>query len=142
MYRIRKLFRLEVAHVLDNAFSKPCEQSIHGHSYKIEVFLDSITPLDNGMVLDFGRLKGMFDAFDHCLFLPESKKNWIDNQHCDGCKGVYVIPGNPTAEWMASFFFGMVDQLLILNGWDKSFGVSITGLRVHETETGWAEYVR
>ena len=51
---IRKLFEFENAHIVRFCSSKRCKSSIHGHSYKVEVLLES-KYLDNaGMVYDFG----------------------------------------------------------------------------------------
>ena len=75
---IRKLYRIESAHIVRNAFSKRCSHSYHGHSGVIEVFLKS-RKLDNaGMIFDFGALKntvGSFiDMFDHSVHLWREDK--------------------------------------------------------------------
>ena len=54
---IRKKFKFEGAHIVRNCSTKRCKTSIHGHSYKVEVFFTS-NKLDNGfMILDFGLTK-------------------------------------------------------------------------------------
>ena len=54
---IGKLFEFENAHIVRSCSSKRCKYSIHGHSYKLELELES-SFLDNaGMVYDFGLLK-------------------------------------------------------------------------------------
>lgn len=90
---IRKLFEFENAHIVRFCSSKRCKSSIHGHSYKVEVLLES-KYLDNaGMVYDFGLLKTyirqIIDSFDHAItlfkyddakYLEEMKKyssRWI-----------------------------------------------------------------
>ena len=65
---IRKLFRFEAAHIVRDCSTDRCRENIHGHSFIVELFLQSNT-LDNaGMVYDFGLLKGtvksFIDAFD------------------------------------------------------------------------------
>ena len=69
---IRKLFKFEGSHIVRNCTSERCSQSIHGHSYLVEVFLES-TRLDNaGMVMDFGLMssfKDIVDMFDHTHLL-------------------------------------------------------------------------
>ena len=55
---IRKLFKFENAHIVRKCTSTRCSESIHGHSYKVEVLTKS-NFLDNGqMVYDFGLMKG------------------------------------------------------------------------------------
>ncbi|MDH5465499.1 MAG: 6-carboxytetrahydropterin synthase, partial [Thiovulaceae bacterium] len=54
---IRKLFKFENAHVVRGCSSSRCRSSIHGHSYKVELLLES-NFLDHGqMVYDFGLTK-------------------------------------------------------------------------------------
>ena len=70
---IRKLFKFENAHIVRNCMSDRCKYSIHGHSYKVEVIIES-NFLDNGhMVMDFGLLKGdikrIIDNFDHAVLV-------------------------------------------------------------------------
>ena len=53
---IRKLFKFEGSHIVRNCTSDRCSHSLHGHSYKVELFLTA-DHLDNaGMVVDFGLL--------------------------------------------------------------------------------------
>ena len=66
---IRKLYRIESAHIVRNAYSERCSHSYHGHSGVIEVFLKS-DGLDNaGMIYDFGALKQHVGAFSICLII-------------------------------------------------------------------------
>ena len=74
---IRKLFKFEGAHIVRNCSTERCKKSVHGHSYIVEVFLESKF-MDNGqMVLDFGLMtdiRSIVDMFDHtyCLWVGES----------------------------------------------------------------------
>lgn len=133
MFRIRKLFRFEAAHILSRAFTKECFECIHGHSYKVEIFLTSKTLDGNDMVLDFGRLSTVIqeikECWDHALLLPIEMK-WIPPEQF---KKVRRITGNPTAELMAMIIFDKVIPTL-------PAGVNVERVRVHETESGWAEY--
>ena len=47
---IRKLFKFEGAHVVRNCSSVRCRENIHGHSYVVEVFIES-DRLDRGYFL-------------------------------------------------------------------------------------------
>lgn len=144
---IRKMFNFENAHIVRNCSSKRCKESIHGHSYKCEVLLQSDF-LDNAdMVYDFGLLKlgvgDIIDSFDHSTTiwacdLQEYKENmkkfstrWIE------------LPFNPSAEQFSRIIFVLVDNFLELcvtqNG-EK--GVKLHSIIVHETDTGYAQCFR
>ncbi|MBZ7948253.1 6-carboxytetrahydropterin synthase [Campylobacter sp. RM9929] len=141
---IRKLFEFENAHIVRFCSSKRCKSSIHGHSYKVEVLLES-KYLDNaGMVYDFGLLKTcirqIIDSFDHAItlfnqddqsYLHEMKKysqRWI------------TLPVNVSAENFCRVFFILIDALLkqtkMING---EQGVNLQSIIVHETRTGYAQ---
>lgn len=140
---IRKLFKFENAHIVRNCTSKRCSQSIHGHSYKVELFFRSDS-LDRGeMVYDFGltklTIKELIDSFDHAItlwsgddpqYLKDMKKwsqRWVE------------IPVNPSAEQFSRLFFLIVDKILnqtiMVN---EENNVCIDSVIVHETDTGYA----
>lgn len=127
MFRIRKVFKFEGAHILDNSYSKDC-QKIHGHSYTVEVFCKSDHLNEYMMVEDFGKIKDivkpLIDKWDHALIVSENKI------HDFPMYEIRVFEGNPTAEAMALYLY-------------KTLKFSISSLykvRIHETSTGWAEY--
>ena len=144
---IRKLFKFENAHIVRHCTSRRCSKSIHGHSYKVEVKLES-NFLDNGqMVYDFGLMKlyikDLIDSFDHAItlwsgdnpeyikFAKKFSERWI------------ILPVNPSAEQFSRVFFLMIDRVLELmefkNG-EKE--VKLYSIIVHETDTGYAECFR
>ncbi len=137
MFRVRKTFRFEAAHILKSAYSKDCSNTIHGHSYVVEVFLKSPELNEDGMVMDFGELKdiigSIFTAFDHALILPAEFKQTDGTPPLDG--KIIWWSTNPTAETMAREFFGRVAARL-----NRHTYVKVEKIRVHETTTGWAEY--
>jgi 6-pyruvoyltetrahydropterin/6-carboxytetrahydropterin synthase len=142
MFRIRKLFRLEAAHQLATAFSKDCSDTIHGHSYVVEVFLVA-GHLENGMVLDFGVLKENIEAtkeaWDHALFLPASLANREEYQKVlPTQRKVIILEENPTAENMAYHLFQSFKEAV--RRATTNVRVAVEKVRVHETSTGWAEY--
>lgn len=143
--KIRKEFGVESAHIVRNCTSHRCSHSIHGHSAKIEVFLES-SLLDNaGMVYDFGLMKGTvkqyIDSMDHCYILckydQEEFKDFIKNT----CDRWIELPFNPSAECLSMFVMYGVNKILqntqTVNG--ESIDLRVTGIRYHETATGWAE---
>ncbi len=144
---IRKLFKFENAHIVRNCTSRRCSRSIHGHSYKVEVKLES-NFLDNGqMVYDFGLMKlyikDLIDSFDHAItlwggdnpeyieFAKKFSERWVE------------LPVNPSAEQFSRVFFLMIDRVLNLAEFkNNEKNVKIHSVIVHETDTGYAECFR
>lgn len=143
--KIRKEFRVESAHIVRNCTSHRCSHSIHGHSAVIEVFLES-TLLDNaGMVYDFGLMKGtvksFIDSMDHCYILCDKDDPEFRDFIKKTCDRWIELPFNPSAECLSMFVMFGVNQILqntrTNNG--ESDNLRCTGVRYHETTTGWAE---
>lgn len=143
---IRKLFKFEGAHVVRNCFSDRCKFSIHGHSYKVEVFFTS-DQLDNGqMVLDFGILKNeikdFLDSFDHCWAYwnreSEEFKNFVHNNSARWIE----LPVNISAEALSIFFYSVIDAIFSNMELNNGEQANLLSVRVHETETGYAEASR
>jgi len=121
MYTIRKTFKFELAHRLNSAYSKCCLKW-HGHSYKVEVFLQAKELNEDSMVMDFGELKNniqhYIDQWDHSS---------LDGQ---------LLGWNPTAETMAKKMYDYISNRTLV----AERRVTVKKVRVHETETGYAEY--
>ena len=141
---IRKLFKFENAHIVRNCSTQRCSENIHGHSYKVEVLLES-DYLDHGqMVYDFGLtklyIKELIDSFDHGITLwsgddPEYlsamkrfSKRWVE------------LPVSPSAEQFSRVIFLMVERVLALTQMQNGErNVQLHSIIVHETETGYAQ---
>ena len=140
MFRVRKLFKFEAAHRLTRSYTKCC-QTFHGHSYKVEVIVTTCVLNDDGMVIDFGELKKIVDPFikewDHSLILHEND-SWLDDIPSD-CK-VIIMPWNPTAENMAKYLAIHIAKKKAIKSILHYDGYSSLTVRIHETDTGWAEY--
>lgn len=140
---IRKLFKFEGSHIVRNCTSDRCSHSLHGHSYKVELFL-TVDHLDNaGMVVDFGLLgnfKELVDLFDHTHLLW-SKDNEIYKNFIKSINDRWIIlPCNPSAEMLASMFFACFAVILGNTKFNNGEGdVRVKSVRVHETDTGYAE---
>lgn len=140
MFRICKIFTFEAAHRLARAHSSECVDNIHGHSYKVKLSLIREELDGDEMVLDFGQLKEFIreiqEEWDHALFLPDSPWNKNDMLAGVSRKIITIFP-NPTAESMAKYLYEELDRWL-----EKKIGpaVQVHSVKVHETETGWAEY--
>ena len=141
---IRKLFKFENAHIVRGCSTRRCSENIHGHSYKIEVLLES-NYLDSGqMVYDFGLtklyIKELIDSFDHAITLwsgddPEYttsmkrySNRWVE------------LPVSPSAEQFSRVIYLIVERVLectkMQNG---ERNVGLHSIIVHETETGYAQ---
>ncbi len=143
---IRKKFRFEGAHIVRNCTSKRCRENIHGHSYEVEVFVKSDS-LDNGfMVMDFILLNkaGEFiHSFDHSYTL------W-NKENEDVKKAVYrlntriaEVPVSPSAEGYALLFLYVLDKIIFNMDFRNGEGnVILHSVRVHETQSGFAEAFR
>lgn len=139
-YTIRKLVEFECAHQLTKAKSHLCNATIHGHSYKCELFFEAGS-LKDSMVVDFGALAGIkkkiMQTFDHALFMPDELKHTID---ASSNERLFIVhDSDPSAEWMSRYIYESVDRMMGLID-DIPEGVLLSKVRVHETRTGWAEY--
>jgi len=141
---IRKIFKFENAHIVRRCTSKRCRESIHGHSYKAEVLLES-NFLDNGhMVYDFGlmkrEIKDIIDSFDHSisiwnrddpsyvLAIKENSARWVS------------LPVSPSAEQLSRVIFVLIDRFLQLNQMvNGEKEVKLHSVIIHETDTGYAQ---
>ncbi len=144
---IRKLFKFENAHIVRGCSTRRCSENIHGHSYKVEVLLES-NYLDNGqMVYDFGLtklyIKEMIDSFDHAITLWSGD----DGEYLTAMKRYssrwVELPVSPSAEQFSRVIYLMVEKILsstqMQNG---ERNVELHSIIVHETETGYAQGFR
>ncbi|MCW8820611.1 MAG: 6-carboxytetrahydropterin synthase [Sulfurovum sp.] len=141
---IRKLFKFENAHIVRDCTTQRCSENIHGHSYKIEVLLES-NYLDAGqMVYDFGLtkryIKELIDSFDHAITLwSKDDKNYVDAMKRYSNRWV-ELPVSPSAEQFSRVIYLMVERVLVCT--DMQNGerdVNLHSIIVHETETGYAQ---
>jgi len=144
---IRKLFKFENAHIVRECSTLRCSKNIHGHSYKVEVLLES-NYLDNGqMVYDFGLtkiyIKEIIDSFDHAITLwSRDDKRYIDDIKRHSLRWI-ELPVSPSAEQFSRVFFIIIDRILkctvMVNG---ERDVNLHSIIVHETDTGYAQCFR
>ena len=116
MFRLRTQSHFDAAHKLIGYKGK-CAQ-LHGHTWKVEVFVVGEKLNDIGILADFkvlkGRLKEITDRFDHS-FLNDFKEI-----------------GNPTAENISRYIFENLKDL------PKT--VRLEKVRVWESPDSYAEY--
>lgn len=136
-YSIKKEgFKFECSHRLSHLnYDSPCK-NLHGHSYKVFVELFSNRLDENGMIIDFSKLKSFQDHldkyYDHALIIYIKDKELIDiaeklNWKCL----IYHKP--TTAENMAQV---LSDELVYLME-DGIYKIKVT---VYETEKNSASY--
>jgi len=144
---IRKLFKFENAHIVRECSTQRCSQNIHGHSYKVEVLLES-DYLDNGqMVYDFGLtklyIKDIIDSFDHAITLWSKDSKEYKKDMKKHSRRWIELPLSPSAEQFSRIFFVLIDKILELSSFhNNEKKVTLYSIIVHETETGYAQCFR
>lgn len=144
---IRKLFKFEGAHIVRDCSSDRCKLSLHGHSYIVEIFLTSDKIDNGGMIVDFGLLKGtikdFLDSFDHCYTMWNAETMEFKNFIYDHSARWIEMPVTPSAEMFSLMFFYVIDKIIQNTEFTNGEGfVQLSSVRVHETETGYAESFR
>jgi 6-pyruvoyltetrahydropterin/6-carboxytetrahydropterin synthase len=138
----KKDLKFEAAHRLHNLnYESPCK-SIHGHSYTVSVTVGTKSLDENGMVIDFTKLKlfqkWLDEEFDHSLIVSENDKELIDTFKNKNQK-ICIFPKEiTTSELMSEVLFNeLYKGLLILI--DKSI-LSFIEVEVFETKRNSAIY--
>jgi len=141
---IRKLFKFENAHIVRGCSTQRCSENIHGHSYKVEVLLES-NYLDNGqMVYDFGLtklyIKELIDSFDHAITLwSKDDADYIEAMKKYSHRWV-ELPVSPSAEQFSRVIYLIVERVLACtNMQNGEREVKLHSIIVHETATGYAQ---
>jgi len=141
---IRKLFKFENAHIVRGCTTQRCSQNIHGHSYQVEVLLES-NYLDHGqMVYDFGlmktTIKELMEVFDHSITLwSGDSKEYLEDMKKHSARWV-ELPVSPSAEQFSRVIYLMVERVLACTGMvNGEREVKLNSIIVHETQTGYAQ---
>lgn len=79
------------AHHLELNYSSPCQKN-HGHSWKVITEIVSSELDNNGMIIDFAKIKDIINKLDH-QDLNE------------------ILDFNPTAENIARYIYGRIKRL-------------------------------
>ena len=141
---IRKLFKFENAHIVRDCSTQRCSENIHGHSYKVEVLLESNYLDDGQMVYDFGLtklyIKELIDSFDHAITLwSKDDKKYLADMKTHSNRWI-ELPVSPSAEQFSRVIYLLVERVLacteMINGERE---VKLHSIIVHETETGYAQ---
>jgi 6-pyruvoyltetrahydropterin/6-carboxytetrahydropterin synthase len=120
MYELKIITSFSAAHRLENFYGK-CE-ALHGHNWKVEVFLMGEKLDEAGLLLDFGvakaRTRELLEEIDH-KYLNELPV--FSHQ-------------NPSSENLASYLFQRLAALL------NREGVKVSRVNVWESDTSCASY--
>lgn len=141
--RVTKSFNFETAHAL-YGYDGKCK-NIHGHSYKLFVTVKGTPNPDaedpkHGMVIDFGDIKKIVkakvvDEFDHAILLNVNSphKQLGEDLISEGHKVIFT-PYQPSCENMLLDMVGKISPHLPET-------VTLQSIRLHETETSYAEWL-
>ena len=132
--------KFSAAHVVHTTDTK-CSR-LHGHTWKVEVLIDGKIQ-DDGMVVDFIKIKEIINYYDHMTMMPDACLFDAENPKClaFNVRGkTYILPrgdvvlfhGPVTAENIAEHIKKLIRELFDLSGGDFT-------VRVWESETSYAE---
>lgn len=149
-YRVCKSIEIENGHQLSKHPDK-CRFP-HGHSRRVEFVLEAPDLDDNGMVCDFKIIKEAvgewLDTFDHALCLNTDDPMYATLKAAYGERVIGFPQTEPTTEVLAKTFFDEASRLLAAYAesphprYPLRASVQLQSVRVWETSSSWAEYVR
>jgi len=99
------------------------------------------------MVVDFGQVSDIFKQwidkmFDHALLISDAHPREYLDTLMKYNKKVRINSWEPTAENLARYIYQFIsDRKLHKPGHLIPEGIRVHSVRVHETLTGWAEYM-
>ena len=93
MFTVTKRMEISAGHQLDLPYDSPCRR-LHGHNWIVIVTVQGLKLNEQGMLIDFGRLKQIVHG-------------QLDHRNITG-----IIPGNPTAENVAYWIAEQIDTEL------------------------------
>lgn len=132
--RLAKEVEIDSAHYLNN-YNGKCA-FMHGHRWKIRVEIVSVDPdleRSNGMLVDFKKISGYFDQFDHAL-MQETAGAAMSERSIE-------LGFNPTAENLALHWAMGINDMLK----DELFGTgneaTVSKITVWETPDSEASWI-
>lgn len=125
MYEISAKFSISSAHFLSNYEGK-C-RSLHGHNWKVTVYLSGDELDGLGMLVDFNVLKKYFKIIE----------GELDHRSLNELE--YFSMKNPTAENISEYIFNRMAALLEAGNIDNA---AVSKVSVYETENCEAVYYK
>ncbi len=122
MYELKIITQFAAAHRLEN-FNGKCE-ALHGHNWKVEVFLAGEQLDEAGLLVDFGVIKARTNAL-----LEE-----VDHKYLNELEA--FREQNPSSENLARYLFERLSTTLSRDG------VRVSRVNVWESDTSCASYYR
>ncbi len=122
MFELKIITQFAAAHRLENFYGK-CE-ALHGHNWKVEVFLSGEQLDEAGLLVDFGVIKARTNAL-----LEE-----IDHKYLNELEA--FREQNPSSENLARYLFERLSADPIREG------VRVSRVSVWESDTSCASYYR
>lgn len=144
---IRKSFEIINSHIVRNCSSIRCKKSLHWHKYLVEVFFESDS-LDNGMmVMDFGltkwNLKEFISSFNLAYSMWKKESPEFQEEIKKATDRWVIMPVSPSAEAYSLLFLSVIDSIIKNTKFNNGeWNIRVSSVRVHETETGYAESFR
>ena len=105
---------------------------LHGHQWRVEVWIDGTADERTGIVLDYNTIKEVVGRFDHQVILNagDPMAACIEAFH-----PVVTTPGDPTSELLAGLIADMIDVEAARQGLDAR----VKKIRVWESTSCYAE---
>jgi 6-pyruvoyltetrahydropterin/6-carboxytetrahydropterin synthase len=116
--------------------------NLHGHTYKLQVFLSSEDLNLDDMIIDFGDIKTVIknyldDNLDHATILNREDKELYDFVVRQDYQYT-ILDADPTAEYMAEYLYCALNNLISAEC-NVDIGL-VSKIRLYETPTAYAEY--
>lgn len=142
--RVTKEFSFDMAHALYQ-YPGACK-NIHGHTYHLSVTLrgkvkDIPGGGDDGMVLDFGKLKSLVQeeilyVYDHALVLKREQASLIHEEYAKAMNLKWIVmEKQPTCENLLLHFKKILQGKL-----KHESHLELIHLRLRETPTAYCEW--
>ena len=135
----------ETAHRFTHPESSEKCRSIHGHSWRVIVDVESPTLDERGMVVEFGDFKRAWRGFvdghvDHHLVLNANDPVMHAIREILPESRILSLPFDPTTENLARWLFERAEAVLAEVVAGEKTDVRVSRIRVEETAVNAAEY--
>lgn len=106
--------------------------NLHGHRWKVEVWIDGSVDNDTCILIDYNTIKTIVERFDHQIILNQDDPMVPCIQQF---QKVITTPGDPTSELLAFLIRETIEKECNAPGRE----IKVTKLRVWESPTCYAE---